>query len=242
MKRCMELYFPFPFFYCSFLFSFRAGNRECKKRKLFLNTEKNSERGFLLLTLVIWIPLLFTVLAISFHEVQRAQKRVALQSRLDICSVKRTEQRKKMIQKIVQANDVIRFTNVAVASLRGISVLTGPLGSMASRLGESVLIQTNRAAALFQSTLLKTIHIAEMIPTCEPTAFSKEPAFCTTTPGVTKLFFRASKSMPDLEAPLLARSSLLSMSNCIGGLLSTKINLYGDAKLVRTNFREGYEK
>lgn len=189
-----------------------------------------------------WIPLLFAVLAISFHEVQRAQKRVALQSRLDICSVKRTEQRKKMIQQIVQANDVIRFTTVAVASIRGISVLTGPLGSVAAKLGESALIQTNRAAALFQSTLLKTVQATELIPICEPTPFSKEPAYCSTTPDLSKTFYRASRSLPDLEAPLLAKSNLLSVSNCIGGLLGTKIHLYGDATLVQTNFREGYEK
>lgn len=238
----MALFFPFLSFYSSFLSFYLDGKKEKRKKRDFLNIATNSEKGFLLLSLVIWIPILVSIFGISFHEVQQAQRRVAMQSRLDICSIKRSEQRKRTIAQIIRANDIIRFTTIAVASLRGISVLTGPLGSVASKLGERALVQANRSAATYQNGLLKALNLFEKIPFCEATTYSKELATCKIMPELSQQFFRSSRSLPDLEAPLIAKGQLMAESTCLGMNLVTKVVLYGDANLFRPNFREVYEK
>ncbi len=213
-----------------------------KKQIDFGKNVRNCEKGFLLLSLVIWIPLFVTLLWVTFTSVQKSQAKIASQSQLDICAVQRIHKRRLLFRAIVNTNDVIRFTNIAVASLRGISLLGGPLGKLASTMGEQALIRWNQITGKQQNLMLKLLAAEEKNFVCAPTKYAKALAFCKLHPSLANLVFRSTPSMPDLVAPLLARQNLFGQAICRKNLLVTEIQLFGDATLMQEKFREVYAK
>ncbi len=167
---------------------------------------------------------------------------MALQSQLDICSVKRIQKRKLFFQALVKANDILRFTNVAVASLRGISLLGGPLGKLASSMGEKALLRWNHLTAKKQDFFLRLMGLEEKNLLCGPTKHSRAFARCELSPPLSSLLYRATPSMPDLVAPYLARHKTFGQVICRKGRLKTELLLFGDATLIHENFREVYAK
>jgi hypothetical protein len=167
---------------------------------------------------------------------------MAMQSRLDICVVSKIAKRKIAIKKIISSNEVVRFTVLGVTAIRGLAILSGPLGKLASSLGEATLKKMNQFEGSKQDLLIKQISLEEANPNCEKTKYSKGFAVCQIYPNIRQLLFRSSRSQPDLFSPYLAKTSELAKARCVSKKLISEIHLKGDSSLFHAGFQENYAK
>jgi hypothetical protein len=208
----------------------------------FKNPDPNFEKGFLLLSLCLWIPIWFLLLHASNRWIVSAHSHIALQSRLDICVVQKTVNRKIAIQRIIASNEIVRFTLLGITAIRGLAIISGPLGKLASTLGEATLKKMNHLEGIKQDILLKKLSLEEKNIFCNKTKFSSISAICQISPATQQLLYRSSRSQPDLYSPYLAKSSLFGKIRCFSKTLISEIHLQGDPRLLNSNLREKYAK
>ncbi len=203
------------------------------------------ERGFLLVFLLPILLLLLLFFAGSVSVALRAQARIALQSRLDICAVKLALGRKRALENLASTNLALRSSVTAIYVARGLLVAGGPVGAAGAG-GQSALLRVNQTLALAQNLLLTKLAAAEAQSwICRATKYSHEKAGCLLSPPALTAFRREKTLFPDVRGALVHRREgpLLASVRCAGGKgLVTEIALRGDAHLVRARFEENYER
>lgn len=207
-----------------------------------LRAGRSKEAGYLLVLLLLCLSLALTFLLGTVKVVQLSQRRIAMQSRLDVCALQLIDVRRQLAVGLVRTNQVIRLTALAVSMSRGLKILTGPAGALVGTMGEAALVQTNRAAASAQEGLRllgATREVAGAL--CAPSPFSKEAAFCTLSPPLPSALVRQKAPFPDLAGPLVFRDRWLARVTCRGGRGVTKMKLAGDPGLRSKDFPDFYE-
>jgi hypothetical protein len=166
-----------------------------------------------------------------------------MQARLDICALRLIKKRERLARSLLAGNQVIRTTAAALYMVRGLRLLTGPLGQVAAAMGERALLQANQAAARWQALGLLRYQAAELAGTrCAPTPFSREPALCLLTPPLASSTKRERALMPDVSGPLVFLREPLARADCRGKGARTIMSLHGDRTLTQAKFSDRYEK
>lgn len=201
------------------------------------------ERGYLLLFLCPLLLLALLFLAGTVEIISRTQRKVALQSRLDICAVELAVGRKKLFEHLASTNDWLRITGTGIAMARGAMILGGPAGVLFGKMGEQALLLANRATALEQDLQIHATRAKELLRVrCRATNFSRESAFCVATPSLVSALRRNATLFFDVKGAMEFRSvkTELTKVNCRTLSLRTEIRLTGDPTLTKGEFREAY--
>lgn len=200
-----------------------------------------SERGFVMLLLCPVLTLALLFFAGSVATVRSAQRRVALQSRLDICAVRAAAERKQVLARITETNQQIRWTVTAISMARGASLVTGPIGAVALRVGQAALVRANGALALWQEKQLALAAAGEWRRSlCTPTPYSDTSAYCLSRPPIRAALRREKTIFIDVRGPLVHAGQ--STHRCFADGLVSTVELTGDPALREKRFRDQYRQ
>ncbi|MGE3262784.1 MAG: hypothetical protein AB7K68_13470 [Bacteriovoracia bacterium] len=203
------------------------------------------ERGYLLLFLCPLLLLALLFLVGTVEVISRTQRKVALQSRLDICAVELSVDRKKLFEHLASTNDWLRITGTGIAMARGAMILGGPAGVLFGKMGEQALLLANRATALEQDLRIHATRAKELMRVhCRATNFSRESAFCAATPSLVSALRRNATLFFDVKGAVEFRSmkTELTKVRCHTLSLRTEIRLTGDPTLTKGEVREAYSQ
>ena len=218
-----------------------ASGKEQRNGGTSLKNGKDS--GFALVFLCLLLTLAFLTLAGTVLVVRLSQEKVALQSRLDICTLRITLARKAFLEQIGRTNQMITVTKYGIYAARGAMVLTGPVGAVVAGTSEKILLQTNKALATAQDLHAKLTSAKELAGSyCPASPFSKSLVLCTLEPNLAKSLFRASTLFPDVKGELQMKGSSLGRFRCAGKGLRTAMILKGNQELNGTQIKDEYEE
>jgi hypothetical protein len=201
------------------------------------------ERGFLLVFLCPLLLVALIALIGSVQVINLTLKKVALQSRLDICAVELAVTRKELFASITSSNRWLRITAKGIAIARGAMIFGGPAAALLGSMGERALLLANKGAFLAQGAKLAFATAKEMSRLkCKATSFSNEAAFCAASPTLLTAFEREETVFPDVKGGLVLKSGTQKLSTilCQGWRARTEISLEGDDSLTEKNFAENY--
>jgi hypothetical protein len=175
--------------------------------------------------------------------VAASQQRIAMQSRLDICALSLIKKRERLAKSLAEGNQVIRTTALGIYSLRGLRILTGPLGQVLAGIGEQALLRMNQLAARWQDLQLSRYQAMEILGLrCQATPYSGGPAICLMAPALASATKREPALMPDVSGPRVFLRAPLARADCRGKGARTILRLDGDPTLTRAEFSDRYEK
>ena len=182
----------------------------------------------------------FLVFLGSVKLVLHSQSKVALQSRLDICAVKRATAREQLYRSIARSNFYLQGTVYGIYAARGLRLLPG--ANIFAAVGEQALLAANRAISAWQELQIVSTQAGELAGIrCAPTPFSKEPAFCTTSPGLRGVLRRKKPFFPDIKGVYASPLKKLGRVNCLASLkMRTALEIRGDPELWQTNYDDTY--
>ena len=199
-----------------------------------------AERGFLLALLLPVLALLAIFLVGTWRFTERAQARVALQSRLDECAVRAAVARERLFARLGAANAGVNDTKLAIYALRAAALVPG--AGEAAMAGQEALLALNKSLAAAEDLLLATGAAAELGKLrCPPTSYSHEAAACVALPPVGAALEHEETLFPDVRGPLRHRKEgrRLARIRCAGPHgLSTTLEVTGDPGL---RSMKGYE-
>jgi hypothetical protein len=201
------------------------------------------EGGFLLLFLLPLLTLMGLCVAGTVRVAWQTQNRVAMQSRLDICSLGLLQERERAYQSVARGNRTLDLSATGIYALRAGRILSGPIGALVGTLGEQGLLRLNHATALWQETTLAISQARELRWfRCAPSSFSRGFAACAAGSTSRGSLVREPSLFPDVKGALVARSPgrALAHFTCRGGRLVTKRVLHGDPKLRSLEMSDYY--
>lgn len=205
-----------------------------------------SDKGFLVAGLLPALLLLLSALAGLLDISWRAQNRVAMQSRLDICAVKLALKRERSLEGLARLNGALRATVVGIYAARGVAVVSGPIGLALGKGAEAALLAANKALAASQNSLILAGTASELAGSrCASTPFSSPPAACLITPLLAKALHREATLFPDVEGSLAHQNpaqSALARVRCRGKFSAATLAIRGDAGLRETRFTDVYQE
>lgn len=203
-----------------------------------------AEQGSALVATLLLLWLMLSVFFGTALLVKVTQRRIALQSRLDICAVKMVVARRALLKELKTTNLALRLNVTAIYVARG-AVLAGPGGAAISAASVPALLSMNRTIAAAQNALLALAQTKELAGSfCSTTPFSKEPTFCRVEPPA-RAFVREKTLFPDvagaMRTPPQTKSSLGRVF-CAGRGAETVLSISGDPTLTAGRFEDRYEK
>lgn len=190
------------------------------------------------------LPLLLliaTFLAGSLQLVALAQKKTALESRLDVCAVRLATSRENTLKRLAEINAGLRINIKAIYAAR--AALASGIGAAAAAASLPALMSTNRGLALLeQGFLLQKTALEASLGRCASSHFSREPALCTSSPPLPTALRREKTLYADVLGPYvhLRRSEPLAKVRCWGGPKEAKLSILGDADLKSLDYRDEY--
>ncbi len=202
-----------------------------------------NERGAALVSVLLLLWLGLATFWGTTLVARATERRVAAQSRLDICAVRLSERRQKLLRDLTRLNKAQRLTVLAIYAARG-AMLAGPATAAFGGLGQVQLLQLNKATALAQDTRILAAEAAELAASlCASTPFARGPVFCSATPRPKRAFQRERTLFADVLGPLQSLSKQrLTQVSCRQGNLETRLALHGDPSLMTDSFKDRYEK
>ncbi len=171
-----------------------------------------------------------------------SQNRIALQSRLDICTQQLTKNRRDILETLVATNTGLEKTIWGIYAARGVQVF-GPIGKAVGKAGETVLLQMNRSLALYQETRLTLSRVRELtLRRCAPTPYSDEGSLCRVEVPLQPR--RAKTLFPDVQGLLTlpTPSRKIGRFSCQARGMETVMALQGNPSLRDARFIDTYEK
>ena len=208
-----------------------------------LSSCKN-ENGFVFLSLILAIILIFISFFCLLKLGQMIQFREALVARLDICSTKIVTSRVSLFKKISLINQNMEALAIAVYTMRGVKLIGGPIVAVGGSLSEEAALKILRSLKASENALISRSSLLE--PTfflCANTPYSSIPAFCKFA-AVTKSSFSDKKSLfPDVPRGVYWNSAKLLQTNCsssINSNIQTKQFISGDKQLLAPNHTYAY--
>jgi hypothetical protein len=204
------------------------------------------ESGFLLLSLVASIAVLSALFLASLEVAWSAQRRVALQSRLDVCAVKLALARERLLERLTETNAPLEATVLGIYAARAVSAV--PIVGAISAADAQALVVANQLLAAGQDAIVLAGAAREAAGlVCQPDAYSREPAWCLVTPPPPGAFARRTTLFPDVKGTLAHRSGeeAVAKVRCRGGRgagMETELAVRGDAGLREKGFRDVYQR
>jgi hypothetical protein len=200
----------------------------------------HGERGFLL-TLLVPVLALFALFFLgTLRFTARAQARVALQSRLDVCAVRAAVARERLYGRLAKTNEGVNSTKLAIYAMRAAALVPGA-GEVALA-GQEALLTLNKSLAAAEDAMELVGETEELgMLRCKATHYSSEQATCVATPPLVTALEHEETLFPDVRGPIQHRSGSkrLATIRCFGwGGMNTTLEVRGDSKL--RNWK-GYE-
>jgi hypothetical protein len=164
----------------------------------------------------------------------RAQGRVALQSRLDVCAVRAAVARERLYGQLAKANEGVNDTKLAIYAMRAAALVPG--AGEAALAGQEALLTLNKSLAAAEDALVLAGEAEELARLrCGPTVYSSaERAACVATPPLALALEHEETLFPDVRGPLQHRSSTRALAKirCMGvDGLRTTLEVRGDPGL-----------
>jgi len=202
--------------------------RGCERIESSGRNERHSERGSLLVAAIPFLLLSVALLVGAAQVSLISHRRIAMQSRLDICASQILEKRSQMLNRMKQPNRILSLTENAVLMARSLKTLGGPAGALLGTMGEAALVQLNQKTALWQDAQVRLHELNEIrAKNCSSTPHSSGWAFCIIEPSLSSLLERKRSIFPDIKSTLNIRATFSHRGRfrCIGGKLNTTLKL-----------------
>lgn len=194
------------------------------------------EEGSLLVAAIPFLLITLLLILGAAKITLASHRRIAMQSRLDICTSRLLEHRKLTLKRLEDPNRILTLTENGVLMARSMKAFTGPAGALLSTLGERALVQLNQKTALWQDVLVKQLHLRERTlgKICGPTPYSNGLAYCEIQPSLPQLLYRKNSYFPDIKSTLKIRLNWNHRGTfqCIGLRLVSSLRLTLEGKKV----------
>ena len=161
-------------------------------------------RGFMLVSLLIILPCLLVVLLGVFSLAQRAQDRIALLYRLEVCALDVIQSRKRLLQSLARSNRAmapLRQVVYVARNSRFVPAITLPAG-ITARVAMTLLHKLRQGQEL--RVLAATAREAGKLR-CKAGRFSRRFAYCRFPVARRQYFYRKPALYPDIPGDLLPR-------------------------------------
>jgi hypothetical protein len=182
-------------------------------------------KGFVTVSLLLFVPLIILTLAASVSLALRSQERLALQFRLDTCAIEVMDQRIQQITQLEQSNSLMQPLRLVVYAARGTKVVSAG----ASTIGEAAALIALRTIARGQEALILKARAQELWQrNCRTNKFSAQLAVCQF--AVTPAPSRKPALFPDVPGDInLERVKIFSVScaDWVGKNMRTNLILKG---------------
>lgn len=204
---------------------------------------RNEERGFLLVFLLPVLALLALFFLGSLRVAAASQSRVAWRSRLDVCAVRLSVGRERLLTRLAGMNAALELSMAAVYAARAAMLVPGA-GQATAVAGEAAALRANRLWAAGQRAAIAAASAAESAALrCPADRFSTAPAICLATPPAAVAFRREPALFPDVAGPLRAMNEAggLARIHCGGPTAPpTELSIQGDPRLERGSYHDAY--
>lgn len=214
------------------------------KRSSGPGTRWRSEEGAFLVYLLLAAGLACLVFLGSVKLVLLSQRKVALQSRLDICAVKRATMREQLYRSLARSNFYLQGTVYGIYAARGLRLIPIPGIMVFGAVSERALLATNRALSGWQEMQVESTQVAELAGVrCERTPFSEQAAFCAMTPVLKRALKRKKPWFPDIRGVYVLQGKKLGSVTCLASLtMRTTLEIRGDPELWESKYEDAYKK